>query len=211
MRDLALGAIDLMSKTSVETNDSLWRAIHAWAGGQEIQSNQPTLASVAFIAGLSAFSNPHDCIGDVTCSRCGNPPLNKKIGKTDAIVEDLATTLQLNKEDRKKTRSLIRKVYDKQRSSYVHDAVLRHAEMQDGESIGRPAETRIVGRLLEMSEDLTSVNRLARRSVIARLTNYSTFIGKLAETTPTTPIRVEIVTTSAPTRILIARERNNVE
>jgi len=55
--------------------------------------------------------------------------LNKKIGETDAIVQDLGKTLGLNSDDEKEARALVRNVYDKQRSSYVHDAVLRHDEI----------------------------------------------------------------------------------
>ena len=144
----------------------------AFASGQEVQDRQPTLASVAYMASLGAFAQPEQCNGKVSCSDCGDRPAHHLTGDSDAIANLVSQDLGLETDDEREARSLIKSVYSRQRSSYVHDAILRHNELGTLPSfLARPAGFSTVSEELMFYEELNSIGRLARRQILSRLAN----------------------------------------
>ncbi|MFC1713303.1 hypothetical protein ACFL6S_06540 [Candidatus Poribacteria bacterium] len=164
-------AVNLMEQASVMDDRSLWDSINAYAAGQEVMKRQPTLSSVAFIASLAAFSKGTKCKGDVTCSRCGvlKNFRHDLIGERAAIVQTVKETLpiELSDKEAESLDDLIKAVHSKQRSAFVHDAILRHAELDKQYlRLGRPGEARIIPSELEYMEDLYSIWEIARKTLL---------------------------------------------
>lgn len=177
LTDVVKIAVDLISQPSIANDEVLWQSINAYVAGQEIKQSQPTLSSVAFIASLAAYSKEMKCDGNITCSKCGN--LNNfrhnLVSEKNALIETIGNALpiELDFEEMETLRNLIRDVYSKQRSTFVHDAKLRHAELdKENVQLGHPEESRIVCETLEFMEDLNSIQEIARRVLLHRLAPF---------------------------------------
>jgi hypothetical protein len=174
LTDVVKIAVDLISQPSIANDEILWQSINAYVAGQEIKQSQPTLSSVAFIASLAAYSKGMKCDGNITCSKCGDLENfhHNSVSEKDALIETIrnALLIELDCEEMRALRNLIRDVYSKQRSAFVHDAKLRHAELDNKNvELGHPGESRIVCEELEFVEDLNSIQEIARRVLLHRL------------------------------------------
>lgn len=177
LTDIIKIAVNLISQPSIVNNQVLWRSTNAYVAGQEIKQNQPTLSSVAFIASLAAYSKETKCDGNVTCSKCGNLSVAKGfrhdlVSEKDSLIEAVRNALLMEPDSKemKTLRNLIRDVHSKQRSAFVHDAKLRHAELdKENAQLGHPGESKIVCEELEFMEDLNSIQEIARRVLLSRL------------------------------------------
>ena len=174
LTDMVEIAIDLIAQPSIANDKVLWQSINAFVAGQEIRQSQPTLSSVAFIASLTAYSKKTRCNGDVMCSKCGTLKSfsHDLVSEKEALIETIRNALLIERdsEELKSLHNLIKDVHSKQRSAFVHDAVLRHAELDDEElQLGHPGESKIVREELEFMEDLNSIQEIARRVLLHRL------------------------------------------
>ena len=117
---------------------------------------------MAYVASLSAlFSSPESCTGKVSCSVCGDRPNHYLRGDIASIREGIADTLGLALDEGRDVSALVGSVYSKQRSAYVHDAVLRRSELKDFPvNIHRPTENSPVSDELQFAEDLHDIQRL---------------------------------------------------
>lgn len=177
LMDIVSVATDLIAQQSIRDDQILWRSINAYVSGQEIKQSQPTLSSVAFIASLAAYSSRLQCHGEVTCSTCGNLRSfhHDLVSEKDSIIETIRTVLEIksgSSEDRD-LHNLIRQVHSEQRSAFVHDAALRHAELDKDSELGHPGESKIISDELEFEENLESVQEIARRVLLFRLLPFN--------------------------------------
>ena len=177
LTDVVKIAVDLISQPSITNDEVLWQSINAYVAGQEIKQNQPTLSSVAFIASLAAYSKGMKCDGNITCSKCGDLENfhHNLVSEKDALIETIrnALLIELDSEEMGTLRNLIRDVYSKQRSAFVHDAKLRHAELDNKNvELGHPGERKMVCEELEFVEDLNSIQEIARRVLLHRLISF---------------------------------------
>jgi len=122
-----------MHQLNPQEADRYWRALFAFDAAMAVDATSPTLASVAYIAALGALSgaNREKCKGDLSCSSCGALSFRHDlIGDQKATLAMCMRELHLSSRSAKaKTiATVLRRVYSTQRSSYVHDAVLRHSE-----------------------------------------------------------------------------------
>lgn len=187
IKDIFSIVINLMSISSLHNDKKLWQSINAYVAGQEIQNNQPTLSSVAFITSLAAFSKGLKCNGEIICSKCGNLENfhhNLKSEK-DSLIEDISKTLQIdsNAEKMKDLENLIKNVYYKQRSAFVHDAILRHSELDKDIKIEilHPTDKKNISKKLEFDEDLRSIQHLARAVLLHKLLPFDRRIQVLID------------------------------
>ena len=89
----ARAAVSLISGSGPRLDDGIWNSIYEFAGGLEVEKRHPTLASVAFIAAMSALTDSESCPGTVTCSDCGSRPSHPKRGDINSITSEAAATL----------------------------------------------------------------------------------------------------------------------
>ncbi len=204
LTDIVKIAVDLMSHPSIANDKVLWQSINAYVAGQEIKQSQPTQASVAFIASLAAYSKRLKCDGDVTCSKCGNLRnfRHDLVSEKDALIETIrnALLIELESEEMATLRNLIKDVHSKQRSAFVHDAVLRHAELDNERvQLGHPEESRIIREELEFMEDLNSIQEIARRVLLHRLLPFDKRIQAILDSESGSRIRHRIAFTGSNT------------
>ena len=147
---------------------------------------------MAYIASLSAlFSSPESCTGKVSCSVCGDRPNHYLRGDIASIREGIADTLGLALDEGRDVSALVGSVYSKQRSAYVHDAVLRRSELKDFPvNIHRPTENSPVSDELQFAEDLHDIQRLTRRCLVAHLGGYSQDVKTFIPQESMLPIRL---------------------
>ena len=198
--EVARLALKLLSDSEIDKDEVLWRAIYAFVSGQELQAKHSTLSSIAFVAALAAFSKTELCSGTVTCADCGARPPHQNKGEVDGMTDHAASTLHLGPDDRQEVRNLLRDVHSRQRSSYVHDAVLRHAEIKDSPvSMARPTDTAPATELLKFKEDLHNLVRLVRRNLLERLCQRCPEASSLADQESEVPIMLRTIMDSAIT------------
>jgi hypothetical protein len=174
IKDIATLAMNILKDQVVLDNDKLWQSIYAYATALDVQKEYPTLASVAYIASLSTFAGSSTCNGIVTCSVCGLRPSHPVYSEPDSITELVSKELGLTTEKQEQIRSLIRAVYSKQRSAYVHDAILRHQESGNIRAqVGRPGQSSPISEELLFAEQLSSIRYLARRVLLMKLPKSS--------------------------------------
>lgn len=192
LSDVAEIAINLLSNNLLINDETLWESIYAYVSGQEITRKQPTLSSVAFVASLAAYSKVEKCKGSISCSKCGEISLKHNlISEKESIINEILKVIfpKLDDNETKELRSLIRDVHSKQRSAFVHDAKLRHAEIDKNINLGRPDKTRIVSTELQYSEDLHSIQELSRRVLLSRLISFDEKIAPLIQAVQPSRIR----------------------
>lgn len=154
-------------------------ALFAYYSGKDIHGKQPTLAVVAYVAALNSLvsDEKQECSGKITCSKCGILDFKHyKVGDKRAIVALISKLLELKKypEVEQKVEKLIECIYNKQRSAFVHGAVLRHKEYYDASSSPPPAFPTMnesVTDLYHFQNDLHSLERLTRWTLLSWLTN----------------------------------------
>jgi hypothetical protein len=173
-------ASNLLTNQAVLNNRILWQAINAFVAGLDINKTQPTLSSVAFVASLAAFTKSQKCEGEIVCSKCGNLSSTKSfrhdiLSEKDCLIEYVKDGLSwdLTAEEMQKLKILIRDVHSKQRSAFVHDAILRHAEQENGtQLLGHPGIRKHISDELRFQEDLLSIRDIARRILLVKLLLY---------------------------------------
>lgn len=157
---------------------SIRNAIYAYRAGRDLSHKHPTLASVAFVAALSIFAKRQRCNGQLACSLHGNlESLKHELeGERQSIFNAL---LELHGIDREngfysELEGLLQRMYSKQRSAFVHGAILRHNEASEQEFLTvEPAKELPFAEELLYSNDLISIDSLCRRSIL-------TFLAKSA-------------------------------
>lgn len=172
IKDTTASSMSLLAHENLVDNSKLWQSIYAYATAQDVQKEHPTLASVAYIASLSTLTGPTMCSGTVSCSVCGVRPPHPLLSEPDCIAKLISNDLDLESDPEKKEQiyELVRAVYSKQRSAYVHDAVLRHHEETAVQAqVGRPGKLSPVAEELTFAEQLTGIRRLARRVLLMKL------------------------------------------
>ncbi len=176
-------ALEILAKTSVNQNPSLWRAILAYSSGISLHSKEPTLASVAFIATLNSLVEKKHCPGKVTCSECGARPSHPEPSEPNAVANSMIKDLSIEGDDAGRVTRLLKRVYREQRSAYVHDAVLRHSELGQGRggATMRPSTGSINSDGLLSADDLMSISHLARRVLLVRLSPLSDGVSQIQE------------------------------
>lgn len=170
-------ASNLLTNQVVLSNRILWQAINAFVAGLETNKSQPTLSSVAFVASLAAFTKSQKCDGEVICSKCGNLTSAKSfrhdiLSEKDCLIEYVkdGLSMDLTAEEMQKLKTLIRDVHSKQRSAFVHDAILRHAEQENGmQLLCHPGKRNYISDELRFHEDLLSIRDIARRILLVKL------------------------------------------
>ncbi len=201
LKQIALLSLQMAADKTLMGDDKLWQSIYAYSTGQTVQKEHPTLASVAYIASLSTFVETKMCHGTVSCSVCGVRPSHPLESESDGIAELAIVDLGLQSDsvNKERVRNLVKAVYSKQRSAYVHDAVLRHQEVSNSRAqVGRPAQQSPISEELEFLEQLNGIRRLARRVLLLRLPKNDSLRSLIEDSStlsilPTVPMVASIV------------------
>ncbi len=169
-------------KMTDSDKDTLIPALFAYYAGRDAFGKQSTLAIVAHMAALSSLaqSRTQKCLGEITCSICGNLTnfQHNIVGDRAAVTSQVIDSLQLQSKptEKEQLEGLIERVYGKQRSAFVHGAELRHEEYHQG--VGLPAAfptaEKPVRDLYFYQSDLISLENVTRRTLlewIAQKTN----------------------------------------
>lgn len=155
------------------------RALLAYRAAVDSESASPTQASVAVVAALAALGSTYRqrCAGDVRCTSCGLLGRHEVVGERKAIVALCKEELALDARESyyKEMKECLFRVHGHQRSGYVHDAQLRHAEVQ---GLGRlplslPGSHGAAREELIVFQDLTYVLDLTRWTMLAWLSRRS--------------------------------------
>jgi hypothetical protein len=178
-------AISLMDKLDPKEDDVLWRAINSYIAGISTKTEQPTLSSIAFISSLAAFSKSKSCKGKLNCSKCGELSFQHNLSsEKNEIIENIKNTLKIKEEYNETLNDLVIKVYNKQRSSFVHDAVLRHAEAEKDVfslTVYRPEKDGSISNEIKFLEDLFTIQGIARQVLLNKLLKYDTRIQNILD------------------------------
>jgi hypothetical protein len=156
-------------------------ALFAYYAGTPRNRNSSTLSVVAFSAALSSLSEEFKkkCDGSLTCSFCGPIAFRHDIvGEVAAIVDLVGDVCEVKREDQlADVRRVIQRVYRKQRSAFVHGAVFRHEEYGQGSGVPPhvPTNDAPVQELFEYEQDLESISRIARRTLLQWLARRGNF------------------------------------
>lgn len=177
--------LKLVSNNALYEDEIFWNSVSAYVSGLKIQGYYPTLSSVAFITSLAAFSKPKKCNGKLSCTECGDLEFKHNLqGDKISIIEDVKNVLKINSENSEKLEKIIKNVYDKQRSSFVHDAVLRHAEIEkEGMAqleVYRP-QTTAISKEIKFKEDLDSIKGITRQYLLHKLLKFDAEIQKIID------------------------------
>lgn len=137
-----------------------------------------TVATVALIAALKTFRRPRKCPGEVQCSKCGTLQNFKhnEIGEAASMGEQLSSLFGLDpaNEQSGKMRQTIKRTYERHRSAYVHDAVVRHGEFKDaGPRFECPGAHSPFSDQLVSHNDLSTLELLTRRALLQHMAQLS--------------------------------------
>lgn len=108
------------------------RAITAYYFGQALNITHPTLAIISFLAAISSFVKEVKCKGKIECSECGSIKnfQHSLQGERVSIIELITNIFDLENNNEKilELTNLINRLYQKHRSSFVHNAIIRFRE-----------------------------------------------------------------------------------
>lgn len=165
---------------AVNEREMFEQALFAYYGAMEVRRKQPTVAVVSFIACLNLLASKliDECPGILTCSEHGTLPWKHKTkGDRVAIIDFVSELLGFPKEsnDYRDFTMLISRIYNKQRSAFVHGAELRHGEYGDKDTIPsvRPGPSSQYSTFCEYAFDLDSIASIVRRVLWAWLEHAS--------------------------------------
>lgn len=158
--------------------------LFAYYAGKEIQHKQPTLAMISFIAALSAFYRTKQCTAKVKCEKCGllrfsdgSEFRHYLTGDRESLLNLLCESLRINKGSNEYSEldALLRRVYSKHRSAFVHGSVFRHGEYYKNYNLPKamPTEESPYSGLLIYQQDLISFERIVRRTLLELLAKKS--------------------------------------
>lgn len=157
---------------SAPDRDLFRSALFAYYAATQRHRDSSTLNVIAFSAALSALAAELrvQCSGSLACNICGPIPLKHDlVGEAAAIMRLIAETCGITSNQQlAEVRALIQRVYRKQRSAFVHGAQFRHEEYGQGLQLPThlPTNDAPVQDLLEYEQDLQSIGRLARRTLL---------------------------------------------
>lgn len=152
----------------------------AYYAGKELLNSQPTLSVVALLAALSPFGKAEKCPGKIDCSICGtlkfgsgDPFQHYLISDQVALVNSLCEIFHLNQKSEMydELNLLITRLYRKQRSAFVHGAMLRHGEYHRDYDLPAtlPTQKKQYSDLFLYRRDLMSLEPLVRRALLILL------------------------------------------
>src|SRR5437879_4018723 len=155
-------------------------SVFAYCTAQELIARRfSTVATVALIAALNLFRRSQKCPGKVQCSECDGLEgfRHDRIGEAASIAQELCDLLGLDSANQKSAelREMIRSVYSTQRSSYVHDAVLRHGEFRNvgsARNAGPTTTSPFSDRLIDQNE-LETLDLVTRRALLQHMAQLS--------------------------------------
>lgn len=179
-KDCVEHIMEIYQNLSDQEQTELLDPIFAYYAGKEIKNKQPTLATISFIAALSAFCKTKQCTAKVKCEKCGLLRFSDGsefrhflIGDRESLLNLLCESLRIHKESKKHSEldALLRNVYSKHRSAFTHGAVFRHGEYYEGYNLPKamPTEKSPYSELLIYDQDLLSFERLTRRTLLELL------------------------------------------
>jgi len=177
-QDMVISLWQTFGILSPAKQEAFLQSILAYYAGLENLTTQPTLAIVAFTAVLSSLAEggAKKCPGKLSCSQCGSLDWKHNLqGEAIVIVNRIAELLKLNKDTMDRLSELIKRVYTRQRSAFVHGALLRHGERNKNDSLQGliPSETDLVSDVFQYRQDLLSMMLLARKALLAELASAS--------------------------------------
>lgn len=146
-------------------------ALFTYYSAETIKFKYSTQSIVAYIATLSKLASDYKekCPGEVTCSECGSLTMKHNItGDKAAILLLLNDLLSLDIEKEKILKKIINRVYYKQRSAFVHDAILRHEEFYQGYGLPStfPSSDSTISDTFYYKQDFLSIKKITRRCLI---------------------------------------------
>jgi hypothetical protein len=156
---------------AAEERESFITAVLAYYSGKSIHHRQSTQAIVAYVAALTSLaeSRIEKCDGQLTGATCGSLPTKHNIvGEKAAVLSLVRELLVPSSEDEERLKALLSRVYDKQRSAFVHGAELRHEEFHKGSGLPSafPTASGPVRDLYFYRQDLSSTERVVRRALL---------------------------------------------
>lgn len=162
-------------------HDTFLESLFAYYSAEESWHKQPTLASVAYMASLGNLASPFvkKCSGTLNCSQCGALPGSAHNLKGDlAAIASLCCSLfkvEESSDQGRELKALVRRVYSKQRSAFVHDAAFRHREHEQDSDLpsAMPTADEPVSDLYMYENDLLSVRFVTRRILLEWLSKQS--------------------------------------
>ena len=165
---------------SEHDRDNFIDSLLAYYAGKELFNSHPTLSVVALLAALSPFGKADKCPGKVNCSSCGelkfgndNPFHHNLISDRDALVNSLCEIFKIEQKSdmHKELNYLITRTYQKQRSAFVHGAILRHGEYHQDYNLpaSLPTTNQQYSDLFLYRRDLTSLEPLVRNALLILL------------------------------------------
>jgi hypothetical protein len=164
-------AWNLYQKLQNKNQDIFLTALFAYYSAQNINYKYSTMAIVAYCAVLNllAKSNKQKCPGQVNCSCCGTLTFkHDMVGDMAAINIFLKEILKPSPEQENDLRQLVKRIYRKQRSAFVHGAELRHEEFHNNYSLPKtfPTSNKPVRDIFHYQSDFLSLERITRRVLL---------------------------------------------
>lgn len=163
--------IDLLApmvrKLAGNSRTKFFNSLFAYHVGMQLRSKHPTLATVCFLAALAPLGVRTVCDEKLTCPSHG--PLTIRhdiIGERAAILELLSDLLALGPEAKDRLDRLLSRVHRKQRSGFVHNALLSHGEYQKVQMLSLPSDDGPVSELLQRRDDMRSLEEVTRWGLI---------------------------------------------
>lgn len=148
-------------------------AVFAYQTAKELAHTQSTLSVIAYIASLSAISKTvkKQCKGSIACTECGDLDFRHDlVGDKRAVITTVAELLNIGSEtsEYKELKRMIGRVYQEQRSAYVHGATLRHNEYfrQHSAPSALPTNAKYVSDVFFYGRDLGSIEEIVRQSLL---------------------------------------------
>ena len=159
--DLSMGGVKLASEQyaslELQTRLRFDDCLFAYYTAKDLLGkNYGTVAAVALIAALKPFRQ-------------------KNKGEAASIADSLCGEFGLHLGDKRRVdiRDVIRDVYSKQRSGYVHEAILRHGEFGSATPLSAPTEKSVISERLAARNRLLTLDFLTRRALLQYLANLA--------------------------------------
>lgn len=155
----------LYHKLMIENKDNFLKALFAFYSAYSIMHKYSTLSIVAYISSLSCLTSTVKCSGNITCSLHGKLSFKHNVvGETKAILNLINSLFNLTTDQENEISSLIKRIYQKHRSAFVHGAELRFGEFHKdcGVPTATPNDNSIVKDEFFYKQDFMAFQLLTR-------------------------------------------------
>ena len=146
-------------------------ALFAFYSARTSDDQHSTQAIVAYIAALSSLAKnrKQKCSIKLICPEHGQLDLQHDlVGDKAAIASLVSEILELSSEEKSNLHKLMKRAYSEQRSSFVHDAIMRNEEYSQGYNLPTsfPGNNHPIRSVFIYKQDLMSLARITRATLL---------------------------------------------